>query len=61
MCCKMNFIIEENRYPSSEKNIKLPKYTWFQKKFLICFFDILNLFSIICSKYLCKEKHLCTS
>ena len=42
MCGKMNFINEETRYPS-EKNIKLPKCTWFQEDSLMCFFDTINV------------------
>ena len=33
----MNLIIEETSNSSSEENIKLPKYTRFQKDFLKCF------------------------
>ena len=38
----MNFIIEEASNASSEENIKLPKYTRFQKDVLKCF-DIPDL------------------
>lgn len=44
MCVKMNFVIEGTINNSScFHKRKLPKYTWFQKDFLKCFIDDLEL------------------